>query len=147
MNIQEGKITVKGIHQVVGLENDAPEVIETKSDAKFYKIEGTYYCSYEETVDGVKLKKLMKITDNKVEVNITGATSSNMVFIKGQTSKNVYNTEAGRLDLAFSTNALNIYDAINTDRLLKVKIEYDMSMNGLPASKCRMEIMIELRKH
>lgn len=119
------------------------EVIELITEGKYYRKGDTTYLVYQETeLSGIEgCVTTLKITDDLIKMKRFGTASSEIQFEKGKRFNTYYNTPYGNVEMEVVTkrieNALNIKDATGS-----LKIEYDISLQGLVEGKNKIDIEI-----
>ncbi|MCG8482670.1 MAG: DUF1934 domain-containing protein [Clostridia bacterium] len=119
------------------------EVIELITEGKYYRKGDTTYLVYQETeLSGIEgCVTTLKITDDLIKMKRFGTASSEIQFEKGKRFNTHYNTPYGNVEMEVVTkrieNALNIQDVTGS-----LKIEYDISLQGLVEGKNKINIEI-----
>ena len=132
-------LIIKGIH----ITNEEADDTEVLIPAEYYFRDDKHFVCYEEVCEttGEKLKCILKICNNIVEVIKPGINASRLVFEKEMKNYSVYSTEVG--DLYLSVDTQNIYIATSEDdRRIDVKINYSLGINEEKVSDCEVSIVI-----
>ncbi len=129
--------------KTVQYDSDSQEqdVIELRTDGKYYNKDGSDFLVYEES----ELSGLLgttteiKIKGNQVELNRIGEHESTMSFEKDKRYQSIMSTPMGNIPLEIMTN--NICFDLNKDPLsLKLEFEYSIALKGLFQGKNLIKI-------
>ena len=131
-------ISIKGL-QFEDPASKHHENVELIVPGTYYEKNGTKYLIYEEDVEGMpeKIRTMMKLRPERVELSKTGAMAVSMVFEKGQKNLSRYNTPFGGLMVGLDTTDINI--AENEDDI-SVNIIYHLDLNYEYFADCRVSI-------
>ena len=130
-----GKKAIISVISNANIEED--DMIEVVSPGSFEKIEDGFKATYEETeISGMEgTTTILKIKENQVILEREGTTSTKMIFKEDEDSIVLYNTPYGMLEIAISTNNLD------------VKIdEYEMSVYGQPPFNTKLSLSIKVQE-
>lgn len=86
------------------------------------------YITYIENLEGQKIKVRVKLDPQGVKVLRRGAVSMDFHFVEGETTQNIYTTEAGRTVMDITTTKLSFKKLTAGGRLL---IHYTLSEHGI----------------
>lgn len=119
-------------------END---VIELRTEGKYYRESGTDYLIYEESaLSGlVGTTTQISIREDLVELNRTGEHESTMSFEKNKRFQSVMETPMGNIPLEIMTNNIS-YDFAQDPLSLKLDFDYSIALKGLFQGKNRIQI-------
>ena len=111
----------------------------------FEKIEDGFKATYEETeISGMEgTTTILTIKENQVILEREGTTSTKMIFKEDEDSIVLYNTPYGMLEIAISTNNLDV--KIDEDGG-KLDIEYEMSVYGQPPFNTKLSLSIKVQE-
>lgn len=113
-------------------ESKEHDVIELRTEGKYYNKNQADYLIYEETelsgLSGTTTK--IKIKDNQVELRRIGDHESAMHFEKDKRFQSVMPTPMGNIPLEILTNNIT-YDILPDPLFLKLEFEYSISLKGL----------------
>ena len=120
-------------------------MIEVVSPGSFEKIEDGFKATYEETeISGMEgTTTILTIKENQVILEREGTTSTKMIFKEDEDSIVLYNTPYGMLEIAISTNNLDV--KIDEDGG-KLDIEYEMSVYGQPPFNTKLSLSIKVQE-
>lgn len=136
----------KAVIRVISNANvEDDDMIEVVSPGSFEKIEDGFKATYEETeISGMEgTTTILTIKENQVILEREGTTSTKMIFKEDEDSIVLYNTPYGMLEMAISTNNLNV--KIGEDGG-KLNIEYEMSVYGQPPFNTKLSLSIKVQK-
>ena len=136
----------KAIISVISNANvEDDDMIEVVSPGSFEKIEDGFKATYEETeISGMEgTTTILTIKENQVILEREGTTSTKMIFKEDEDSIVLYNTPYGMLEMAISTNNLDV--KIGEDGG-KLNIEYEMSVYGQPPFNTKLSLSIKVQK-
>lgn len=136
----------KAIISVVSNANiEDDDMIEVVSPGSFEKIEDGFKATYEETeISGMEgTTTILTIKENQVILEREGTTSTKMIFKEDEDSIVLYNTPYGMLEIAISTNNLDV--KIDEDGG-KLDIEYEMSVYGQPPFNTKLSLSIKVQE-
>ena len=108
------------------------DIIELRTEGKYYNEDGTDYLIYEES----ELSGLLgttteiKIKGNQVELNRTAEHESTMSFEKDKRYQSVMSTPMGNIPIEIMTNNIS-YDLDKDPLTLKLEFEYSIALKGL----------------
>ena len=111
---------------------DEEDIIELRTEGKYYNEDDTDYLIYEES----ELSGLLgttteiKIRGNQVELNRKGEHESTMSFEKDKRYQSVMSTPMGNIPIEIMTNNIS-YDLDNDPLSLKLEFEYSIALKGL----------------
>ena len=130
-------ISIKGV-QITLPENDAVEVI---TKGKFYKRNGKTYVSYEELDESNEvIKCMLKYDDNRIEISRnTAGMNTCLVFERDKYCTSSYKTLFGNMLVGFNTKKMDI---IETEKSVRIDIDYSMDINYSYVSDCNVAIKI-----
>lgn len=130
-------LTVKG-HQTDLGEDATTELI---AGASYYNRKGKHYILYDE-IDpdtGEQTGNTIKIAEDRVDVIRRGAGKVHMVFEKEKQISSQYHTPAGVIQMEIFTSRLRTKQ---DEDALETEIVYDLHMNDVFISECRVVIKI-----
>lgn len=108
------------------------DVIELRTEGKYYKKNNADYLIYEETelsgLSGTTTK--IKIKGDQVELRRIGEHESAMSFEKDKRFQSVMSTPVGNIPLEIMTNNIR-YDILPDPLSLKLEFEYSIALKGL----------------
>lgn len=136
----------KAIISVISNANiEDDDMIEVVSPGSFEKIEDGFKATYEETeISGMEgTTTILTIKENQVILEREGTTSTKMIFKEDEDSIVLYNTPYGMLEIAISTNNLDV--KIDEDGG-KLDIEYEMSVYGQPPFNTKLSLSIKVQE-
>ncbi len=136
----------KAVIRVISNANvEDDDMIEVVSPGSFEKIEDGFKATYEETeISGMEgTTTILTIKENQVILEREGTTSTKMIFKEDEDSIVLYNTPYGMLEMAISTNNLDV--KIGEDGG-KLNIEYEMSVYGQPPFNTKLSLSIKVQK-
>lgn len=126
-------IEVVGTHTTDG----DSEVIKSKCSGQYYEKNGKYYFLYEELTENGKVKNIIKVDDQLVEVIKKGSTNTHLFYQVGETVNCSYDTPFGCIPIGINTECLNIYKG---NHHIKVVVSYVMLCDDEQVAKCRLQI-------
>ena len=130
------------IINISGLQLDAgtEEPIELMTTGDYYLKNGKHYVIYDElTDDSQVVKNRLKISPKVVEVTKKGASSSHMVFERGQENLTYYDTPFGSLLLGINTSKIDLEEKEDS---MALHIDYGLSINSDHVSDCSIDVSI-----
>ncbi len=138
-----GKKAIISVISNANIEDD--DMIEVVSPGSFEKIEDGFKATYEETeISGMEgTTTILTIKENQVILEREGTTSTKMIFKEDEDSIVLYNTPYGMLEIAISTNNLDV--KIDEDGG-KLDIEYEMSVYGQPPFNTKLSLSIKVQE-
>ncbi|MEI3336897.1 MAG: DUF1934 domain-containing protein [Clostridium sp.] len=138
-----GKKAIISVISNANIEDD--DMIEVVSPGSFEKIEDGFKAIYEETeISGMEgTTTILTIKENQVILEREGTTSTKMIFKEDEDSIVLYNTPYGMLEIAISTNNLDV--KIDEDGG-KLDIEYEMSVYGQPPFNTKLSLSIKVQE-
>ena len=138
-----GKKEIISVISNANIEDD--DMIEVVSPGSFEKIEDGFKAIYEETeISGMEgTTTILTIKENQVILEREGTTSTKMIFKEDEDSIVLYNTPYGMLEIAISTNNLDV--KIDEDGG-KLDIEYEMSVYGQPPFNTKLSLSIKVQE-
>lgn len=138
-----GKKAIISVISNANIEED--DMIEVVSLGSFEKIEDGFKATYEETeISGMEgTTTILTIKENQVILEREGTTSTKMIFKEDEDSIVLYNTPYGMLEIAISTNNLDV--KIDEDGG-KLDIEYEMSVYGQPPFNTKLSLSIKVQE-
>ncbi len=108
------------------------DVIELRTEGKYYKKNDASYLIYEESelsgLLGTTTK--IKIKDNQVELRRIGEHQSSMSFQKDRRFQSIMATPAGNIPLEIMTNNVT-FDELMDPFSLKLEFDYSIALKGL----------------
>jgi uncharacterized beta-barrel protein YwiB (DUF1934 family) len=116
--------------KIAGIQNDGEqeEVIETIVFGEFHKIGNSYCLKYEElSEEGDAVRTLVRVSDEGIEVNKWGNTSSKMVLIENRVTQSDYGTPYGIIRMSMDTMATSYELEENS---FVVQAEYALHLDG-----------------
>ena len=133
------RLTLTGIQRD---ESGEEYVTTTHAPGQFYEKDGVLYLLYEETSRETHsvTKNKIKLKPKLMELTRRGEINTRMVFEPGKEYLTDYTTPFGSLKMELSTQNLDIQT--ERDRL-QVRIDYILSSQGIPVSRCRLTILAE----
>lgn len=126
-------IEVVGTHTADG----NSDVIRTKCNGQYYEKSGKHYFLYEELTEQGKLKSIIKVQDESMEVIKKGAVNTHLFFETGKLINCNYDTPFGQLPIDINTEGLNIY--IENHRI-KVVVSYEMRNGEEHFARCQLQL-------
>ncbi len=116
---------------------------EHSGEAEYFEKNQCVYLLYEECPEGTDtiVRNTLKLKHSVLELTRRGGISARMVFEPGKEYLTDYATPYGCLKMGISTRSLDIS---REDCLLRVRIAYSLSSNGLPVSDCSLDIEVRL---
>lgn len=116
---------------------------EHSGEAEYFEKNQCVYLLYEEFPEGTDtiVRNTLKLKHSVLELTRRGGISARMVFEPGKEYLTDYATPYGCLKMGISTRSLDIS---REDCLLRVRIAYSLSSNGLPVSDCSLDIAVRL---
>ena len=98
-------ISIKGLQQN---EEDAADHVTLVTAGRYYRKNGSYYISYEETeLTGLAgTRTTLRVAPDSVRVIRTGLYPSQLVFEKGKRHLSLYHTDYGDLSVVVSTHSI-----------------------------------------
>ena len=138
-----GKKAIISVISNANIEED--DMIEVVSPGSFEKIEDGFKATYEETeISGMEgTTTILTIKENQVILEREGTTSTKMIFKEDEDSIVLYNTPYGMIEIAISTNNLDV--KIDEDGG-KLDIEYEMSVYGQPPFNTKLSLSIKVQE-
>ena len=138
-----GKKAIISVISNANIEED--DMIEVVSPGSFEKIEDGFKATYEETeISGMEgTTTILTIKENQVILEREGTTSTKMIFKEDEDSIVLYNTPYGMLEIAISTNNLDV--KIDEDGG-KLDIEYEMSVYGQSPFNTKLSLSIKVQE-
>ena len=138
-----GKKAIISVISNANIEED--DMREVVSPGSFEKIEDGFKATYEETeISGMEgTTTILTIKENQVILEREGTTSTKMIFKEDEDSIVLYNTPYGMLEIAISTNNLDV--KIDEDGG-KLDIEYEMSVYGQPPFNTKLSLSIKVQE-
>lgn len=96
------------------------------------------------TLDGLGaiVKSTIKLKNSVLELSQRGSINTRMVFEPGKEYITDYATPYGCLKMGITTHSLDVF---RTEGVLKIRIEYALTSDGLPVSDCSMDITVRIR--
>lgn len=129
-------ISIKGNHDY----GDSEEPIEIMTRGECVGDDGAFYISYDEMLDdGGIIKNRIVISDGEILMEKHGFAEVVMKFREGESSVSEYATEYGDFVIGFDTRRVK---KSVTQELIETEIEYEIAINGEPASRCCLNISI-----
>ncbi len=122
---REVKISITAIHGS-GPDRD---VIKTETEGIYYEKDGKQYLKYTE-VDadsGAKRDALIRVEGRSVKASYRGSTDTTMLFDVGQTTRSMYVTPMGSMQLEIETKSLIVE---NKKDSFELSIEYKLGIAG-----------------
>ncbi len=131
-------ISIKSTQAFEDLEEDEIELV---TSGRFYRANGKYFVTYEETeLTGLLgTRTTLKISDDEVILSRTGASVSQMHFIPQKRHVGMYPTEAGLLSISTYTNNI---DTNIDDNGGKIIIDYTIEVDHKLAGINHFELMV-----
>jgi uncharacterized beta-barrel protein YwiB (DUF1934 family) len=133
-------INIKGIYST---EEEDADVIEMFTTGQYYKKNGNYYISYEETeaTGFLGSRTTLKVErDDKVTVERSGNAISQLIVQKGVRHQCRYDIGYG--DMTIGVSGSSIYSSL-TDTGGNLAFRYSLDINSLLASENEMYIHIQ----
>ena len=132
-------ISIKGLQFEGPSENKRKENVELIVPGTYYEKNGTRYLVYEEEMEGVpdKIRTMMKLRPERVELSKSGAMSVSMVFEKGEKNLSRYSTPFGGLLIGIDTTDIKIDE---NDDNIKIDIYYHLDLNYEYFAVCRVMV-------
>lgn len=120
-------------------EDGEETVTQMCAQARYYKKAAGFYLLYQEPAEesGAVVKCCMKWTDSALELTKSGAVRTRMVFEAGREHAADYATPYGLLKIGIRTERA---ECLQQDGGLRIRIEYSLTSQGEPFSRCVMEI-------
>lgn len=120
----------------------ADEPVEVASQGTYYLKNGKHYILYEEKPEdgGDIVNNRIKFHDGCLEMKKSGAVSSVLKFLTGERTASLYRTGAGAVTMEVDTKDIVIAES---DKLLQVKVRYDLHINGQFVSACEVDVMAQ----
>lgn len=134
---------------LVNIEGRQPDLVEesVKSSASgiYHLCNGKHYIQFDEISDGGKnvVHNTLKITNTQMDVTKKGALNSQMVFKEQEGTISSYQTPYGVMPLQIFTSLLVVEE---TEKEIRVKLKYDLSMEGNHISENVIEIIIRAKE-
>lgn len=126
-------IEVVGTHTADG----NTEEIKSVCDGQYYIKNGKYYFLYEEETEYGKVKSIIKVDDELLEVIKKGAMSVHFFYKVGETIRCDYDTPFGIIPIEINTKNLDIYVE---DHYMKVVVSYIMLSENKEIARCKLQI-------
>lgn len=108
------------------------DVIELRTEGKYYKKNNADYLVYEESelsgLLGTTTK--IKIMENQVELKRSGEHESVMSFEKDKRFQSIMTTPVGNIPLEILTNNIS-FDMMSDPLSIKLEFEYNIALRGL----------------
>lgn len=119
-----------------------PECTVTEVNGEYYFRNQTHYVMFEESQEGFseKTKSMLKIKEDSVELTKKGLIHSHMFFAKQNVYATEYKTPFGSFLMEIHTGNLEIKES---DREIKIKIEYSLKSQEQPVADCDIHIIIK----
>ena len=132
-------ISIKGLQFEGPADNKHQENVELIVPGTYYEKNGTRYLVYEEEMDGVpeKIRTMLKLRPERVELSKSGAMAVSMVFEKGEKNLSRYNTPFGGLMVGIDTTDIKI---IENDDDMNLEIYYHLDLNYEYFADCRVVV-------
>ena len=117
-------------------------ITETHARGQSYWRGNKQYLLYDDTniIEGARVATILKIGEEQVVLIRKPPLNQRLEFIPGEDTASLYRTFCGEVDLAISTTSMQIADYSALQR--RVEINYDLSLNGVPASHNLLRIDI-----
>ena len=131
-------ISIKGL-QFEDPSSKHVENVELIGPGTYYEQNGTKYFLYDEEFEGVpeKIRTMIKVHPERVELSKNGPMAVSMVFEKGEKNLSRYNTPFGGLMVGTDTTDINISE--NEDDM-DIEIMYHLDPNYEYFADCRVAI-------
>lgn len=130
-------ITVKGVQYI----NDDEDIIELKTLGKFKFNNNKFYIKYSQTDDdGSVTNTLIKVGDNEVLLQRSGATESRMQIEVGKRNSCYYRSQGAGMIL--EVYGISIENALTLNGG-SLSLEYSLSINSAPISQNKIEITVK----
>lgn len=131
-------ISIKGL-QFEDPSSKHVENVELIVPGTYYEKNGTKYFLYDEEFEGApeKIRTMIKVRPERVELSKNGAMAVSMVFEKGEKNLSRYNTPFGGLMVGTDTTDINISE--NEDDL-SLDIRYHLDLNYEYFADCRVSV-------
>ncbi|MBE6015052.1 MAG: DUF1934 domain-containing protein [Lachnospiraceae bacterium] len=125
-------------------ERDESAEIEIVAPGFYCERGGKKMVVYEEVVEGMekKIKNVIKITPEYLEVTKRGLTNTHMMFELDKKNVSVYSTPFGEMTVGILAKDIALTEA---DHSLSVKVEYELDMNYEHLADCTINIGVESR--
>lgn len=125
-------------------------VTEHSGAAEYFERNGSCYIFYDNTPgrvdapDGASTiaKSTLKLKNSVLELSQRGSINTRMVFEPGKEYITDYATPYGCLKMGIATHSLDVF---RTEGVLKIRIKYALTSDGLPVSDCSMDITVRIR--
>ncbi len=119
-----------------------PEKTVTEAEAEYFLRAGSHYVIFEESQEGFteKIKSMLKIKNNSVELTKKGLIHSHMFFEEEVTFASEYKTPFGSFMLDMNTKKLEVKE---TPTEIEVEIVYSLETRELAVADCNIRIMIK----
>ncbi|MDR2908902.1 MAG: DUF1934 domain-containing protein [Oscillospiraceae bacterium] len=136
-------ISIRGVYSI----EDDQDVVELFTTGKFYKKNGCYFISYDESeatgYDGSKTT-LKVDSDRMVTLERTGSAKSQLIVERGVRHQCCYSVGLGDLTVGVLGNRIK---SSLTDNGGNLEIKYSLDINALYASENEMFIRIDTSSH
>ena len=119
-----------------------PEKTVTEAGGEYFLRGGSTYVIFEESQEGFteKVKSMLKIKNNSVELTKKGLIHSHMFFEEGVPFATEYKTPFGGFRLDIHTEKLEVKEM--PDEIV-VEIEYSLETQEQPVADCNIRISIK----
>lgn len=131
-------ISIKGVYS----SDDDMDVIELFTTGKYYKKNGEYYISYDETeATGFEgSRTTMWVQENKITLRRTGAAKSQLIVENGVRHQCHYDTGYGEMMVGVSGGRIK---SDLTDKGGNLEFKYSLDVNTMLASENEMFVHIK----
>ena len=120
---------------------DTDEKIEVSAKGVHFVKDGMHYVMYNEEVEsGQHVRNILKFDGEFLDVSKLGITRTNMYYKTGHRHTDVYRTPFGEEDMCSDTEK---YILVESEKQMKIIIEYRLELGGVHVSRCKVEIIIE----
>lgn len=139
MNNTNVKITIQGTQHDI-----SEETTEATYSGCYRFLSGKHIITYDEYFEEEgtlpsKNTNLIKIDSDSIQITKKGTVTTQMYFENGKKHFGTYQTPFGTFDMMLYTNQLTLQ---KTEQIISATINYELSLNNCPVSKCTIHIYI-----
>ena len=135
-------LAIKGL-QFDGSEDNA--LIETMTNAEYYKRNNSHFVMYEEAHEGFSetSRNIIKFKENSLELTKKGLVNVHMVFEENKKSITNYATPYGDIMLGIDAQRISMKEE---PEQISVDVDYALEMNYEHMADCHISILLQARK-
>lgn len=118
------------------------ENVNESCEGRYFMKNGIHYILYDSFDEngGGKISNTIKLENEKLSIVKKGEAKSTLHFKKGLRNKSDYITAFGTFGLETYTKVLDINAGSDE---MRIELEYEMSLNDVHTSDCRMSIRVD----